>query len=763
VTPYLAILKDSFREAFSSRVLWILLAVVTVFLAVLAGFGMEEHAGASFTRDDLLDATALYARLQADDSAEHPNAGKRIWSLIDEQTKTELAEVVAESESMAFGNPLATRLSGMLNRLLSRRDLYHEQAWSQVRLDSEAKDLLADGTAELSEEQLARLNRLLIESAYPLQIAPSRDLELYVNYWGSVIGTPLPLRKDFVVKTSLVLLTNFVVGMIGIFCGIVVTASIIPQTFEPGAIDLLLSKPISRPLLYLTKFVGGCAFTLITAGYILGGLWLVVGLRHGVWYPVLLTCIPIFLSVFAIYYSVSAWAGVVWRNTIVSIVVTGLFWGVCWGLGIVKGFIIENFFFEPVRPIRLVAAGDELIAANERGDIVRWSETSERWEEILVPDEARRWRPFRGALPLAGPIFVPESGVLVVAQRPNRRFSLISSTIPLVLGREQEDWRRREGVSVPADVSLLRLDDEGKLVAVGASGIYRQKADLAARQRTDLQVFGMRLPAAFNPGASGFDQVFATRLTHPYSAALNPTNGDVAIYNREVLSLFSRIESGRYEERRTKELPGTDSAVVAIARDTVVLGTTAGEIQIYDAASLKEQRAFQPAEGVAPRFIEASPDGRHFAVLLHDRTLWIYDAKLDELSRADVAGQGDISGVAFADDDRLLVSDRVSRVSVYGGLGFDLMRRVETDPDWLEVLYRYLVVPLHTVFPKPTQISNLTTYLIADRRTITRGPADGDLSTRQSKLDIWGPIWSNVAFLGVMLAIGCIYTARKDF
>jgi hypothetical protein len=622
---------------------------------------------------------------------------------------------------------------------------------------------LADGTGELSEEQLARLNRLLIESAYPLQIAPSRDLELYVNYWGSVIGTPLPLRKDFVVKTSLVLLTNFVVGMIGIFCGIVVTASIIPQTFEPGAIDLLLSKPISRPFLYLTKFVGGCAFTLITAGYILGGLWLVVGLRHGVWYPVLLTCIPIFLSVFAIYYSVSAWAGVVWRNTIVSIVVTGLFWGVCWGLGIVKGFIIENFFFEPVRPIRLVAAGDELIAANERGDIVRWSETSERWEEILVPDEARRWRPFRGALPLAGPIFVPESGVLVVAQRPNRRFSLISSTIPLVLGREQEDWRRREGVSVPADVSLLRLDDEGKLVAVGASGIYRQKADLAARQRTDLQVFGMRLPAAFNPGASGFDQVFATRLTHPYSAALNPTNGDVAIYNREVLSLFSRIESGRYEERRTKELPGTDSAVVAIARDTVVLGTTAGEIQIYDAASLKEQRAFQPAEGVAPRFIEASPDGRHFAVLLHDRTLWIYDAKLDELSRADVAGQGDISGVAFADDDRLLVSDRVSRVSVYGGLGFDLMRRVETDPDWLEVLYRYLVVPLHTVFPKPTQISNLTTYLIADRRTITRGPADGDLSTRQSKLDIWGPIWSNVAFLGVMLAIGCIYTARKDF
>ena len=273
----------------------------------------------------------------------------------------------------------------------------------------------------------------------------------------------------------------------------------------------------------------------------------------------------------------------------------------------------------------------------------------------------------------------------------------------------------------------------------------------------------MRLPAAFNPGASGFDQVFATRLTHPYSAAVNPANGDVAIYNREVLSLFSRNESGRYEERRTKELPGTDSAVVAISGEKVVLGTTAGEIQIYDAANLHQQRIFQPAEGVAPRFIEASTNGRYFAILLHDRTLWIFDAELDELSHADVGGQGDISGVAFAGEDRLLAADRVSRVSEYGVSALDLIRRVETDPDWLEVLYRYVVVPLHTVFPKPTQISNLTTYLIADRRTIGRGPTDVDLSTRQSKLDIWGPIWSNLAFLGVMLAVGCIYTARRDF
>jgi hypothetical protein len=589
-------------------------------------------------------------------------------------------------------------------------------------------------------------------------------LELYVNYWGSVLGTPLPLRKDFVIKTALVLLSNFVVGMIGIFCGIIVTASIIPQTFDAGAIDLLLSKPVSRPLLYLTKFVGGCAFTLINAAYILGGLWLVVGLRHGIWYHSLAMCIPVFLFVFAVYYAVSALAGVVWRNTIVSVVVTFLFWGICWTLGFVKSVVIEDYFFEPVRPLRLVAAGDDLVAANERGQVVRWDQAAGQWQEILVPDEAVRWRPFRGAAPLAGPLYQEVEQRLVVLLRPNRRFSLISSMVPLVLGRRDEDWRRREGVSVPSDTSFLGRDSERKLIAVGASGIYRQKADIAARQRTDLTILGMRLPAAFNVAASGFEQVLATRLTYPYSAAVNPANGDVAIYNREVLSIYAPQETGRYVERVRKEFAGTESAVVALAGDALLLGTANGELFVFEAANLSLRQNFEPVVGVPPRFIESSPDGRYFAVLLHDRTLWVYDAEQETLNLARVDGQGDISGIAFGGNDRLLIGDRVSRVSVYELPTFALVRRVEAEPDWMESLYRYFVHPLYTIFPKPSEIGDVTAYLIAEQKTMRPIESrDGDLRRRRFKLDIWSPIWSNLAFLCVVLLLGCVYTSRKDF
>ncbi|MDC0311312.1 ABC transporter permease, partial [bacterium] len=55
---------------------------------------------------------------------------------------------------------------------------------------------------------------------------------------------------------------------IGLLIAIIVTANLIPETFEPGSLNLLLSKPISRWGLYVAKFVGGCAFIAICAAYL---------------------------------------------------------------------------------------------------------------------------------------------------------------------------------------------------------------------------------------------------------------------------------------------------------------------------------------------------------------------------------------------------------------------------------------------------------------------------------------------------------------
>ncbi len=760
--PYLAILKDSFREALSSRVLWIVLLVATALLALFAGIGMREQAGAAYNPSDLHDARQWVRRLRAQAAAERPSPGQRIWRHLPEETRNTLGETADSPPQNNFGDPVAAPLAAALNRLNSDRDLYEPAAWRGVRLDEETRELLADGVDNLSNEELARLNRLLVEAAFPAEVAPSRQRELHVSYFGAPFSNPVPLRKDFVLRTTLALFCTFVVGMLGVFAGILVTSSIVPQTFEPGAVDLLLSKPISRRWMYLTKFFGGLSFTFIIAGYLLGGLWLVVGLRHGLWSTQLWACLPVLLFVFAVYYSVSAFAGLVWRNAIVAVVVTIVFWGLCWGLGAVRG-IVSSYFLDPVRTVRLLVAGEDWIGANEAGQIFRWDDERDRWDEILVPDEARRWRPL-GSFPLAGPVYVPAENRLVVLQRPNRRFAFMSGSIPLSLGQRVDNWRHREGASVPSGTSILDLDDRGKLLALSPEGIHRQSADLSATKSPQLDLFGYKLPLDFRGVQTDFPNVGPPmRLSGPFTAAVDSQTGAIAIFYREELARYERSDNGTYKQTVKQPFPDSEAAILALSGKTLLLGLADGRVLVLDAASLESKREFLPAPGVPPRFIEASPDGRYFAVLLHDRTLHLYDAQNDQLFQPDVPGQKEISAAVFSAPDRLLVADRLTRVSEYRLPGLELERRVEMPMDWLETTYRYLLEPLYTVLPKPSEISNLVTYLISDSRTLSPGMFESDLRARRIQLALWGPLLSNLAFLAVMLTAGCWYVSRKDF
>lgn len=113
------------------------------------------------------------------------------------------------------------------------------------------------------------------------------------------------------------------------FVALVVTSPIIPETYKSGSVELLLSKPVSRPLLFLAKFTGACSFVFLNIVYLLVGIWLIVGLRLELWDARLLLAIPVFLFYFVIFYCVSALSGLIWRNAIVSLALTMIFWGAC--------------------------------------------------------------------------------------------------------------------------------------------------------------------------------------------------------------------------------------------------------------------------------------------------------------------------------------------------------------------------------------------------------------------------------------------------
>ena len=108
---------------------------------------------------------------------------RRLWDLSDPESRRKLLEFVErrkqappdlhamdELDLHAMGElekRIRESIADMFNRLLPRRDLYEPEAWDGVELGDEASMLLDRGIGGLGQSDIARLNRLLIEAAFP--------------------------------------------------------------------------------------------------------------------------------------------------------------------------------------------------------------------------------------------------------------------------------------------------------------------------------------------------------------------------------------------------------------------------------------------------------------------------------------------------------------------------------------------------------------------------------------------------------------------
>jgi ABC-2 type transport system permease protein len=69
----------------------------------------------------------------------------------------------------------------------------------------------------------------------------------------------------------------------GIMLSVFATASLVPRMLEKGSIDLLLSKPVSRPAILGARWLGGTAIAALNLVYLVGGVGLILGLKIGHW------------------------------------------------------------------------------------------------------------------------------------------------------------------------------------------------------------------------------------------------------------------------------------------------------------------------------------------------------------------------------------------------------------------------------------------------------------------------------------------------
>src|SRR5262249_10886973 len=105
----------------------------------------------------------------------------------------------------------------------------------------------------------------------------------------------------------------------GMFLSVFASAGLIPSVLEPGRIELLLSKPVSRMHLLLGRYLGNLLIVSANTIYLVMGIWVILGVQTGIWTPDFLVSIVTTLFVFAVLLTVVVLVGVLYESTALAV------------------------------------------------------------------------------------------------------------------------------------------------------------------------------------------------------------------------------------------------------------------------------------------------------------------------------------------------------------------------------------------------------------------------------------------------------------
>ncbi len=137
--------------------------------------------------------------------------------------------------------------------------------------------------------------------------------------------------------------SDFIVAIwlswIAIILALISTCTMFPDFLAGGAIDLVLSKPIGRVMIFSIKYVMSLLFVVLQLTLFCVGIFLCVGLRIGEWNWVIFSAVPVVTIFYSYLYAVCVLTGVVTRSAITALLITLLFWFSLWGMQTAEGML----------------------------------------------------------------------------------------------------------------------------------------------------------------------------------------------------------------------------------------------------------------------------------------------------------------------------------------------------------------------------------------------------------------------------------------
>ncbi len=773
----LAILRDSFREAAASRVLWMALGGILLVLLALAPMGLTSVASTRLRPYELADTEVFLKSLQRG-STEKSGPASHLYQLLSVPQQEQLQTwLTAKPEQGRAARRMQSQVLDMVNGLLPRPDFYKPELWESAAWKAaEIAEELRLADADNSDDQVkASRNLKRLAAAFPESIDIQDDTSLVLSYGTMTLFGPLrlpPAQIDRLINEIIIGVLSVFLGFFGVFGSLLVTASIIPRTFEPGEISLLLSKPVRRATIYVTRFVGGCLFTLLCAALLVTGTWLILWLRFSLWRPELLWCIPLYVFLFAIYYSVSALTGAIWRNPIVSLIVVVVFWILQTTAGVVNQFMTQLYL--PGQSLEEVAvAGTEIFGIDGSGSYLRWNATRSDWAVIMEQQSSNPLASLGMLRPAAKPkLLVSDDASKVYSLQ--QEFSRFNQAGPatLIRGDADNNFVREAEAVTPEAMFGVYLAANGDLLLPGTRNIYvfTGVPEGVRTTRTWLRgMLGNIIPSGASQGFRSLTPARRETLRGDAAVAFNAGNAAFVTWDRGTLTVLSRQEDGNYVESGRRVMDQKQSALVAAGGNLILAALADGSVRVFDQLTNDVLEGRIP-EGDKPKRVELSADGQFGAVLTHGGRLLIFEASQNLFEEWAAGRDRSISSIRLTADHKLWIAERRS-VEV-----IDLQTSAIVDSrkgilPWPFQAYDYVVRPLYAVFPRPGDLDNAVRYLVTGEMTLAiqqeeggqpSGPVE-DLQSNRISFDPWASLWSNSGFILVMLGLGCLYLIRSDF
>jgi ABC-type transport system involved in multi-copper enzyme maturation permease subunit len=108
---------------------------------------------------------------------------------------------------------------------------------------------------------------------------------------------------------------------IGILLALFASAGLFSDLQAPGRVELLLSKPVSRIQVVAGHVIGVWAAIAALTIYLMGGTWLIMSIKSGVWNPRFLLSIGIVIGMFGVMYAAVMLMGVWTESTALALIV----------------------------------------------------------------------------------------------------------------------------------------------------------------------------------------------------------------------------------------------------------------------------------------------------------------------------------------------------------------------------------------------------------------------------------------------------------